>query len=449
VQANDGLSQSKKTDYFTAEVPAIMKRLTFFFFIILLTAPVGSALAQTSSPAEAAKNWSLFFEYHKNGDFKTAAPYGWKVIHLDSTRFKTVYSKLADCYLNFYQNAKDTAKREAYADTMVIIYDLGIKNVPGRAAGLWLSKGYALATYFEGRDLDAIKSYEKAIELDPKTDFVYIDQLGLLYMKNMEKNPELKKKAVDLYRTQHEKDSANQIPVDRLKQLISDPQELVKIAEDDLKNDPEDPEKLWNAAQAHVEAEDYPGAEKHLRTLVKKFPKASNYVNELAKTYQKDGKYRQAIDSYEESLKLNPAIKENYLNIAACYRQLENYSAARSTARKAASREKDWGQPYMEIAETYKAAVEHCIKTTKGGDWAKLDIDDKLVYKLAQESYRRAKSIEPTLANEANQRINELSTLVPSKEDIFFNKGRIQNGRMPIAGQCYTWIGEDVPVDLK
>ena len=410
-----------------------MKRLTFYFSFILLTAPVGSALAQTSNPAEAAKNWSLFFEYHKNGDFKTAAPYGWKVIHLDPTRFKTVYSKLADCYLNLYQNAADTAQRQAYADTMVIIYDLGIKNIPERAAGLWLSKGYALATYFEGRDMDAIKSYEKAIELDPKTDFVYIDQLGLLYIKNMEKDPTLKKKAVDLYRVQHEKDNANQ----------------VQIAEDDLKNDPQNPEKLWNAAQAHIDAEQFPEAEKHLVTLVKKFPKATNYVNELAKTYQKDGKYRQAIDAYNQSLKQNPAVKENYLNIAACYRQLENYPAARSTALRAASQEKDWGQPYMEIAETYKAAVEHCIKTTKGGDWSKLDIDDKLVYKLAQESYRKAKSIEPNLANEANQRINELSTLVPTKEDLFFNKGRIQNGRMPIAGQCYTWIGEDVPVDLR
>jgi tetratricopeptide (TPR) repeat protein len=450
VQVSDGSLQLKKTDHFTAEAPATMKCPRFLPLItagILFLAPL-EASAQASNPAEAAKNWSLFFEYHKNGDFKTAAPYGWKVIQLDPTRFKTVYSKLADCYYNFYQNAADTTKRQAFADTMIIVYDLGIKNVPDRSSGLWLSKGYALATYFQGRDLEAIHSYEKAIELDPKTDFVYIDQLGLLYIKNMDKDPSLKKKAVDLYRAQHEKDSTNQVPVDRLKQLISDPQELVELAEADLKNDPTNPEKLWNAAQAHIDAEQYGDAEKHLTTLVKKFPKASNYTNELGKTYQKDGKYKQAIGAYEESLKLNPAVRENYLNIAVCYRQLKNYAAARSTAQKAAAHEKGWGQPYMEIAETYKAAVENCIKETKGGDWSKLDLDDKLVYKLAQESYRTAKSVESGLSNEANQRINELSTLVPSKEDIFFNKNRIVNGKMPIGGECYNWVGEQVSVSL-
>jgi hypothetical protein len=78
-----------------------------------------------------------------------------------------------------------------------------------------------------------------------------------------------------------------------------------------------------------------------------------------------------------------------------------------------------------------------------------MDIDDKLVYKLAQEAFSRAKSVEPSLANEANQRISELSTLVPSREDIFFHKGRIVNDRMKIGGDCYGWINEQVAVSLK
>jgi tetratricopeptide (TPR) repeat protein len=405
--------------------------------------------AQTTNSADAARNWSLFFEYHKNGDFVTAAPYGWRVIQLDPVRFKTVYSKLAECYYNFYQNKDaDSTTRQVHADTMIMIYDLGIKNVSDRAAGLWLTRGYALATYFQGRDDEAISSYEKAIELDPKTDFAYIDQLGVLYMKNMDRNPEYRIKAIALYRKAHDTDPNNQIAVDRLKQLISDPQELVELAEADLKNDSENPEKIWNAAQAHIDAEQFGESEKHLLKLVKKFPKAGNYWNELAKVYQRQGKFKQAISGYETSLKINPAIRENKLNIAVCYRQMKDYTAARSTAQKAAKAEAGWGQPYIEIAEIYKAAVENCIRETKEGDWAKLDIDDKLVYRLAQMAYERAKSTDKTLASESNQRINELSTLVPAKEDLFFNRARIVNGKMAIAGQCYKWVNEEVPVSL-
>ena len=432
--------------------PKIMRlcRIIQTFILLSLWLVPTESSAQTSNPAEAAKNWSLFFEYHKNADFVTAAPYGWKVIQLDSKRFKTVYSKLAECYYSFYQNKDtDSTIRLTYADTMIIIYDLGIKNVPDRASGLWLTRGYALATYFQGRDDEAIANYEKAIELDPKTDFAYVDQLGQLYMRNMDGKPEYRLKAIELYRKVHDADAANQVAVDRLKQLITDPQELVNLAEKDLKNDPENPEKIWNAAMAHMDAEQFGEAQKDLLRLVKKFPQGGNYWNELAKAYQRDGKYKQAIGAYETSLKINPAVRENKLNIAVCYRQMKDYTSARSTALKAAQAEKGWGQPYIEIAEIYKAAVENCVRDTKGGDWAKLDIDDKLVYRLAQISYDRARSVDKSLSSESSQRINELSSLVPSKEDLFFNRERIVNGKMATAGACYTWVKEEVAVELK
>jgi len=423
-----------------------MKRLNLLVFLITVFF-VAPAFSQASD-TEAAKNWSLFFEYHKNGDYVTAAPYGWKVIQLSPARFKTVYNKLAECYYNFAQQG-DTTLRAAFADTMVIIYDLGIKNIPERNSTLWLSRGYALANYFAGRDLEAIESYEKALTEDPKTDFAYFDQLGMLYRKHMEENPPFKVKAIELYRSQKERDPNNPLIIDRLKSLINDPQELINLAEQDLKNDPENLEKIWNAAQAYIEAEQYGGAESHLRKLVKKSPKSANYWNELAKVLQREARYKQAIDAYEEALKLNPALRENHLNITISYRMMKNYTAARSTALRAAQKEKGWGRPYMEIGEVYKAAVEACIRDTKGGDWAKMDIDDKLVYKLAQEAYSRAKSVESSLANEANQRISELSTLVPTREDIFFHKGRIVNDRMKIGGDCYGWINEQVAVSLK
>ena len=36
--------------------------------------------AQNTDSMEVVKNYSLFSEYHKNKDFESALPYGWKVI---------------------------------------------------------------------------------------------------------------------------------------------------------------------------------------------------------------------------------------------------------------------------------------------------------------------------------------------------------------------------------
>lgn len=405
----------------------------------------GSSTSQVD-PAEVGKNWSLFSEYEKNGDCASAVPYGWKVMRLDPTKFKTLFARLAGCYYAFYE--KETGpKKQAFADTMMMIYDEGIKYAPERAASFWLQKAYALENYYEGRADEAIKAYEKVLELDFKgTDFAYIDRLGLLYINGMDKHPEDKEKAVKLYRRVAEMDPSNQTVVDRLKRLISDPKELIVLAEKKLASDPDNLEYIWSTAQAYLQADRLDGAEKYLEKLVKKSPKTASYWNELAKVQQRERKFRQAIDSYENSLKYNEALKENILNIAVCYRELKNFNSARTYAQRATTKEKGWGRPYMEIGENYKAAVEDCIMNSKGGDWTKLDINDKLVYKLAQDSFIRARSIDATLANEAEARMRELNTLVPTKEDYFFHRDHIRGGKMEIQGTCYGWIAESVPV---
>jgi|GEM_PF-479673 len=476
---------------------------------VALLAGIGNrAYAQETVDLQRAlgENWSLFSEYHKNGEYASAAPYGWNVYRIDPVRFKTLYTRLAECYYSFYKRARigelkpgmttdeilkalgdpsgradvqyksskavrwnyeteratlyfvdgklqgterqdSYANPKAYADTMVMIYDLGVKHVTERAASFWLLRGFALENYFEGREIEAIPAYEKSIELDFNgLDLYYIDRLGVLYTTNMAANPEFKTKAIALYRRAQEKYHDNPLPVQRLKALVTDPLEFVTYAEKDLASDPENVEKIWEAAIANREAELWSGAERHLAKLVKKEPKNATYWYELGKVQQRQQRYRQAIDSYENALKFNPLLKENHLNISDCHRMLGNFTASRAAAQKATQADRNWGRPYIVIADIYKAAVERCIMQTKGGDWAKLDIDDKLVYKLAQDYYARAKSIEPAIAAEANQRIGELSTLVPAKEDLFFYRSRIQNGKMTLQSSCYDWINEAVSV---
>ncbi|MCI0708265.1 MAG: tetratricopeptide repeat protein [Ignavibacteriae bacterium] len=415
-------------------------------FILLTVGATAFTAAQI--PQELAKNWSLFSEYQRNGDHKSAVPYGWEVYKLDPKRFKTLYQKLAECYFSFYEKAETPEAKKAFADTIVIINDLGIEHAPDRASSHWLQKAYALENYFEGkRDKDAIAAYEKTLELDFKgIDFAYGDRLGQLYKNHANEDPSMKEKAIKLYQRYIDADPSNQIAVERMRTLASDPMELVAIYEKLLKSDPENIEYIWGAAQANMRAEQFAAAEKHLRKLTQKAATNATYWNELGKAQQHQRKFREAIDSYERALKLNAALKENFLNISVCWREMKNYDQARVFARRAASSDKGWGRPYIMIGEIYKAAVENCIVGSKNGDWTKLDFDDKLVYKLAQDEFAKAKATEPGLSNEVNQLTNALSTLVPTKEDYFFNKDRIVNGKIPIEGACYSWIKESVTV---
>jgi tetratricopeptide (TPR) repeat protein len=337
--------------------------------------------------------------------------------------------------------------KQAYADTIIMIYNLGLKHVPERALTYWLLKAYAYEVYYDDKDMEAMHAYEQALALDYKgIDFAYIDRLGLLYRKYMDEKPEFKEKALNLYQRVVNEDPSNQIAAERLKGLVSDPRELVQLYEKLLVNDPENIEYIWGAARASIQAEQLVNAERFLQRLIKKDSRNATYWNELAKVQQRQRKFKEAIESYERALALNAALKENLLNISICYREMGNYSQARTFAQRAAASERGWGRPYIEIGEIYKAAVEDCIRNTKGGDWGKLDINDKLVYRLAQEAYARAKAVEPGIANEADRLSRELASLVPAREDYFFHRSRILNGKMAIQGPCYAWIKDEVTV---
>jgi hypothetical protein len=66
------------------------------------------------------------------------------------------------------------------------------------------------------------------------------------------------------------------------------------------------------------------------------------------------------------------------------------------------------------------------------------------VYLLAQNTYRRAVSLDPNLS-QAKDRISALSSSVPTQEDWFFHKKK-SGDVIPISGDCFRWIGKSATV---
>jgi tetratricopeptide (TPR) repeat protein len=394
------------------------------------------------------ENWSLFFEDYRNGYYERAIPYGWKVMELHPTRFRALYSNLAECYRQLYLKTEDPAEQEAYVDTIITIFRKGIEYLPDRAANYYLQIAHFYDNYYSPpRIEEAIKAYEFVMEESFETvDFQYVDRLGNLYMDNRGPGNDYEQRAVELYqRYLTERDPDSTTALERLRRLIRDPQELVRLAEETLRTDPQNPSNIWSLVRAYNAAQEFNKAIPYVEQLIEMNPQSETYLNELASLYERVNEPRRAIDIYRRLMDLRPNDREFPLRIAQSYRQLGDPRQARTFARRAQRLDSSWGEPLIEIATIYEEVIEQCVVNVKGG-WANMQLEDRIMYKLAQEYYQRAGQTDQRVAQRARERAQFLNNLVPQDEDYFFNRDLIQNGRIRVTGQCYEWVDEEITV---
>lgn len=383
------------------------------------------------------RRWSLFAEYHKNGDYETALPYGFEILEIDPSKFKTIFLRMEDCLVYLHDSTTvDEKTKKSYADTLMYVYNLAIKTQPENSAYYYKKMGYYFETWYQGRDEQAVKAYEKAYELDKDLDFYYIDRLGLLYIKLATDENDYRLKAFEIYQQASSKDPNNPIPLERMKSLAENIEQLIEITYNAWKLDRENLQKAWQYSSITYQTGEYEKAIEPLEFLVKKVPDSETYWSRLATSYQKTEKYQKAIEAYRKVFELNPKVREYPLNMGICYKELGQLTTARTFFYRAAEVDKSWGLPYIYEATLYQAAVQKC---------GTFDFMDKVVLQLAVDTYRRAKSIDQSVASIADEAIRSLSSSVPTKEDYFFRK--LKSGTaIKIEGPCYNWIGKSITV---
>jgi len=134
-----------------------------------------------------------------------------------------------------------------------------------------------------------------------------------------------------------------------------------------------------------------------------------------------EGKFTEAIEYYnvyvnEES---EPSKKANILlRISKIYYvHIKNFPASRKYALLAAEQRPNWGEPFMLIGKLYASSGPLC---GPGRGW-----DSQIVTWPAIDKFNHAKSIDPTVAEEANEWIRRYSQYMPKKEDIFFRQLKV------------------------
>ncbi len=386
---------------------------------------------------ELLTQYSLFAEYYKNRDYKSAQPYGWKVIELNPEKFsKWIYYKMEDVlwYMHDSTNATPEQKKQI-ADTTIYLYNMARKYYPTDKGYFEVRKAYVEQTWLQANPDTLIADYQQAFSDNSNLPAFYYDKLGQLYKDNMNNNNNYREKAVDLYSMLSDKEPNNDLWPDRLQNLVTNDSALVPILKQTWMKDKTDQSKAWKYASIAMQANMPKEAIVPLQFLVDKSPKTVNYWEQLASAYRKTQQLAKAEDAYKKLIALEPDNKDHYLNLGIVYTDENKYTDARETYEKASRVGKGWGLPIYYEGLLYEQAATKC---------GNFDFNTKLVYQLAVETYRRAKSMDPSLG-QAEDRIKALSGSVPNKEDYFFRNLKVGQ-KVPVKGDCYTWINRDVTV---
>ncbi len=409
--------------------------LTFLFASNLNFAKSDMYLMSSDS-MKVLEKYSLFSEYHKNKDYLSALPFGWEVLEMDPARFsKWIYYKMEDC-LWYIHDSSDVAPEEVQSieDSILSFYDMAIQYYPDGMAYFQMRKAFVAETWL-GLEPDAVISeYTKAAEYNPDMDSYYFHRFGQLYINNMTDENDYKMKAIDIYTMLAVREPDNPQWPDILSELVDNIDQLLEIRKKNWELDKENMEKAWTYASECIRAQAFERAIEPLEFLTQKSPETLNYWNQLATAYNKVGRYDDAERSFTKLIDLDPQNKDFYFNLGLIYKEQGKLSRARQYFETANDKAGGWGMAIFSIGLLYEQAARGCA----------FDFKTKVVYKLAQDTYRRAFNMDQSLA-QARDRIGALSGSVPSQEDYFFY-GYKSGDVIPVSGDCFGWIGKSITV---
>jgi len=361
-------------------------------------------------------NFSIANEHYKNKNYRDAINPFWKVVNLDTiNRFQDVFTFLGQSYMKL-----------EIPDSALMVFTLGTERAPQKIHNHRM-RAYLLAA--KGEQAGAVEEYQKTIELDPNKVEDYKSLGTLLIAENrLDEALETYKKIVEL-------DPADADAQGTYARLIGstggDINDIIAANEDALTKNPEDTNLMFTLGEQYFKIAEYKkSAEKFTMYLGKK-PDDIRALEFLGNAQQNNEQYREAIASYEKALAIQADHIKVISEMAACYRELKQFSKARSVINSAIKINSSYGYAHIVKGSIYEATADDCI-----GQRAKkvVNIDDKLVYKLAYDEFRQATN-DVQYADQAKNRMKYIEIDIPTKQDEFMfpNKTKAEL-------DCYKWI---------
>jgi tetratricopeptide (TPR) repeat protein len=310
-------------------------------------------------------------------------------------------------------------------------YDIAIKYRSEDKGYFQARKAYVSELWLAKSAEETIPLYEQAIAWQPELSSFYYNRLGQLYINNDDGSNGLKEKAIDLYTILVEREPENPVWPQIITDLFGNVDDRLKFQKEAWEKDPQNEKKAKAYALTAIQASEWAQAVAPLEFLISKDPENVGYLTQIGNVYNKLDNGTKSEEIFSRLIKLEPDNKDHYFYFGKALMDAGKYSQARTQFLKASEVGNGWALPIFYEGFLYEQAASGCT-----------EFDRKVVYYLAQLTYRRALNMDANLT-EAKDRINALSGAVPKQEDYFFRNLKAGD-TVPIT--CVGWIGKSITV---
>jgi tetratricopeptide (TPR) repeat protein len=418
---------------------------------------------QKDRVSDFLNNYSLYREFFKQEDYKSAMPH-WRTVY-------TVYPKsTAQIYIDglrmyeaMLQKSLDSKTKLVYLDSMMRVYDKRMKyfdnigELMGRKADKYLEiilqldlpEAEMVKGVKTGHDYAEKSIKESGDKAMPAVLVLYLQSSRKLFASNALTKPAIIEN-YEMIMSILEKQLKNPELKDKAEQAVP---LIEKIIEDAGVLDCNSMSELYGAKynanpsdvdlikkilymlrkQDCTDSELYTQASEKLYTLQPSSDAAFN----MARMFLKKKEYDKASAYYKEAYEKesNADLKASYYyEAAALLLQRERLNEARDLAREAIKLKSDYCEAYMLMGEVYAQASR-----SFGND----DFDKSTVFWVAVDYFEKA-SRSATCKTDADNKIKFYANYFPHKEETFF-RGFSEGQRHNVGG----WINESTTIRVK
>ena len=389
------------------------------------------------------QNLSLYREFRNQDLVKDAIGPWRKAVKLCPKAAKTLYTDGVDFYQYLIKNTEDEAKKNAYIDTLLWVYDQRIEHYGQEGFVLGL-KGVDMMRFQPEEAEAAEQVLRRSVELQKhETDALVLSRfyqtIYELYRDGKADRSDLMTEFMPVleyieYNIQN-LDSTKAGRYEKAREnlytffvkIADDCEKVVEILSEKLNEDPTNIEQNQKVLKVLNEA-DCTESDFYLEVAERVYQNSPThdaaYSIGMRKLANKE--YSAAKKYFDEAIELCSSGKctkmEQYLRRAGQVAVIQGqYSNARSYARRMLEVNPRSGDAYMLHGDAIAGSSKSCDDGKLGS---------KAVFWLAVDYYKRARSVDSSVADKANQQIATYSQYFPDTETLFFQTLK--------EGQTYT-----------
>lgn len=430
-----------------------------------------SAIAQTPANADndsiqCRRNTAFAKTYAKSGNYDDAYDFWKKAYGICPDSSKDIYI-LGALILNWkIENAKTDEDKQKYFDELMSMYDDRIKYFGNDdRTGIDYILGNKASDYIKYKqnkaDFNLLYDWLKPVVNEKKssTDAVALSIYLYSSMKKMMEKPEHKEQYIADYvmvsgffdeaiRTATEAGDENTAEFYKENKMSTDTHFAASGAADcetvakifgpklDDNKDNKDYLEMIMKLLVSLKCNDNPVYYKAAEYNYAITPSVSGAVGIARQAFSKKD-YDKANKFYEEAIKLSTKPEERsevYYNMATMAYEQKQFGRARQFCMKSMEERPNFGTPMLLIATMYAATAPSIYPSDP--------VMQQIVYCLVVDKAMRAKSIDPSISDDANKLIGMYSRYFPRKEDVFLHPDLTEGQSFTVGG----WIGETTTI---